>query len=403
MNKFLCCTLVLLDISVKWTVQEDLPPKYLHYDPATSRQILCDQCPPGTYVEQHCTASSKTECAPCPGQFYADEWNSNDECQYCNVVCKELQYEKVECSSTQNRVCECIEGRHLELEFCLKHTACPPGYGVAEQGTPESDTVCERCPEGYFSNETSSKEACQKHTNCSALGLKMVRKGDSTRDNVCQGEKSDKSDQKCGIDVTLCEEAFFRFAVPTKLTPSWLNMLRDSLPGIKVNTETTERLKQRHSPQEQTFQLLKLWKEQNNGHTAVKNIKQGIDHCENSVSKHIGHLNITFEQLSILMENLPGKKVGKEEVDRILRLCKSSEQILKLLSLWRVKNRDQDTIKGLTYGLKHLKTYHFPKTTIQGLRKVVKFLHSLSMYKLYQKLFLEMLGNQIHLVKVRHA
>ncbi|XP_028592073.2 tumor necrosis factor receptor superfamily member 11B [Podarcis muralis] len=403
MNKFLCCTLVLLDISVKWTVQEDLPPKYLHYDSETSRQILCDQCPPGTYVKQHCTASSKTECAPCPSQFYADEWNNNDECQYCNVVCKELQYEKVECSSTQNRVCECIEGRYLELEFCLKHTACPPGYGVAEKGTPESDTVCERCPEGYFSNETSSKEACQKHTNCSALGLKMVRKGDATHDNVCQGEKSDRSDQKCGIDVTLCEEAFFRFAVPTKLTPNWLNMLRDSLPGIKVNTETTERLKQRHSPQEQTFQLLKLWKEQNNGHIAVKNIKQGIDHCENSVSKHIGHLNITFEQLSILMGNLPGKKVGKEEIDRILRLCKSSEPILKLLSLWRVKNRDQDTIKGLTYALKHLKTYHFPKTTIQGLRKVVKFLHSLSMYKLYQKLFLEMLGNQIHLVKVRRA
>ncbi|XP_061463458.1 tumor necrosis factor receptor superfamily member 11B [Rhineura floridana] len=403
MNKFLCCMLVLLDISVKWTVQETLPPKYLHYDPTISRQLLCDQCPPGTYVKQHCTASSKTECAPCPDQYYTDEWSSNDECQYCNVVCNELQYEKVKCSSTRNRFCECVEGRYLDLEFCLKHTACPLGFGVAEQGTPESDTVCKRCPEGYFSSETSSKQACQKHTNCSALGLKTVRKGDATRNNVCQGEKSDKSDQQCEIDVTLCEEAFFRFAVPTKPTSNWLNLLKESLPGIKVNAETVERIKQRHSPQEQTFQLLKLWKQQNNDHIMVKNIMQGIDHCENSISKHIGHLNVTFEQLNILMENLPGKKLGKEEIDHILRMCKSTEQVLKLLNLWRVKNRDQDTIKGLMYGLKHLKTYHFPKTTIQGLRKVVKFLHSLTMYKLYQKLFLEMLGNQIHLVKVRRV
>ncbi|XP_007423402.1 tumor necrosis factor receptor superfamily member 11B isoform X1 [Python bivittatus] len=403
MNRFLCCMLVLLDISVKWTVQETLPPKYLHYDPMTSHRLTCDQCPPGTYVKQHCTASTKTECAPCPDQSYADEWNNHETCYYCNVVCKELQYEKVKCTSTGNRVCECIEGRYLDLEFCLKHTACPPGFGVVQKGTPESDTICERCPEGHFSNDTSSKAVCQKHTNCSALSLKLVEKGDSTHDSVCQGEDSDKLDQQCKIDVTLCEEAFFRFIVPKKLTSTWLNTLMDSLPGIKVNLENTERIKQKHSPQDQTFQLLKLWKQQNKDHSMVKNIVQGIDLCENSILKHVGHLNITFELLNILMENLPGKKVGREEIEHIFRMCKSTEPILKLLNLWRIKNKDQDTIKGLTFGLKHLKTYHFPKTTIQGFRKVVKFLHSLTMYKLYQKLFLEMLGNQIHLVKMRRG
>ncbi|XP_066479409.1 tumor necrosis factor receptor superfamily member 11B [Tiliqua scincoides] len=403
MNKFLCCTLVLLDISVKWTVQETLRPKYLHYDPTTSRQLMCDQCPPGTYVKQHCTLSSETECASCPDQYYADEWNSNDECQYCNVVCKELQYEKEECGNTQNRVCECIEGWYLDLEFCVKHTECPPGFGVAQQGTPESDTICERCPKGYFSNETSPEEACHKYTNCSSLGLIMVRKGDATRDNMCQEDKTDKSDQQCEIDVSLCEETIFRFAIPTTITPNWLNMLTDSLPGTKISEEAIERIKKRLSPQEQTFQLLKLWKQQNKAHKAVKNLIQGTDVCENSVLKHIGHLNLTSEQLKILMENLPGKKVGKEEIERILKMCKSTEPILKLLNMWRIKNRDQDTIKGLTYGLKTLKTYHFPKTTIQGLRKVVTFLHSLTMYKLYQKVFSERLGNHIRLVKMRRA
>lgn len=58
------------------------------------------------------------------------------------------------------------------------------------------------------------------------------------------------------LDVTLCEEAFFRFAVPTKLTPNWLSVLVDNLPGTKLNAESVERIKRRHSSQEQTFQLL---------------------------------------------------------------------------------------------------------------------------------------------------
>lgn len=68
----------------------------------------------------------------------------------------------------------------------------------------------------------------------------------------------------------------FRFAVPTHLTPNWLHILADSLPGTKVSTESIERIKQRHSPQEQTFQLLKLWKQQNKEQDMVKKIIQGI-------------------------------------------------------------------------------------------------------------------------------
>lgn len=127
-----------------------------------------------------------------------------------------------------------------------------------------------------------------------------------------------------------------------------------------------------------------------------------IDLCENSVLKHIGHHpNLTFEHLNTLMGSLPGKKVGKEDIERTMKLCQPTEQVLKLLNLWRIKNGDQDTIKGLMYGLKHLKTYHFPKRAIQSLKKVIKFLHRFTMYRLYQKLFLEMIGNQVKSVKVR--
>lgn len=265
-------------------------------------------------------------------------------------------------------------------------------------GTPERNTVCKRCPDGFFSDEMSSKAPCRKHTNCSALGLLLTQKGNATHDNVCSGNS--ESTQKCGIDVTLCEEAFFRFAVPTKFTPNWLSVLVDNLPGSKVNAESVERIKRRHSSQEQTFQLLKLWKHQNKDQDMVKKIIQDIDLCENSVQRHIGHANLTLDQLRSLMESLPGKKVGAEAIEKARRACKSSEQLPKLLSLWRTKNGDQDSLKGLMHALKHLKTYHFPKSVTQSLRKTIRFLHSFTMYRLYQKLFLEMIGNQVQSVKI---
>ncbi|OWK04279.1 TNFRSF11B [Cervus elaphus hippelaphus] len=402
MNKLLCCALLVssrpgtptaalwtpaeavrllvsrparglfLDISIKWTTQETFPPKYLHYDPESSRQLMCDKCPPGTFLKQPCTGRRKTVCAPCPDHYYTDTWHTSDECLYCSPVCKELQYVKQECNRTHNRVCECEEGRYLELEFCLKHRSCPPGFGVLHPGTPERNTVCKRCPDGFFSNETSSKAPCRKHTNCSAFGLLLTQKGNATHDNICSGS-SESLTHKCGID---------------------------NLPGTKVNAESVERIKRRHNSREQTFQLLKLWKHQNKDQDMVKKIIQDINLCENTVRRHIGHMNLTFEQLLKLMESLPGKKVTTEDIEKTVKTCKSSEQLLKLLSLWRIKNGDQDTRKGLLHALKHLKTYHFPKTVTQSLKKTIRFLHSFTMYRLYRKLFLGMIGNQVHSLKI---
>ncbi|XP_016063255.1 PREDICTED: tumor necrosis factor receptor superfamily member 11B isoform X2 [Miniopterus natalensis] len=319
---------------MKWTTQETFPPKYLHFDPETSHQLMCDKCPPGTYLKQHCTARRKTACAPCPDSYYTDAWHTSDECLYCNAACKELQYVKQECNRTHNRVCECEDGRYLEVEFCSKHRSCPPGFGVLK------------------------------------------------------------------ADVTLCEEAFFRFAVPTKVTPNWLSVLVDNLPGTRVNAESVERIERRHSSQEQAFQLLKLWKHQNKGQDTVKKIIQDIELCERSVRRHLGRANLTSQQLRSLMESLPGKKVAPEDIERTAKACASGEQVPKLLSLWRVQNGDQDTLQGLVHALKRLKAPRFPQAAAQRLRKAVRFLHGFAMYRLYQKLFVEMLGNHVQSAKI---
>lgn len=103
---------------------------------------------------------------------------------------------------------------------------------LVSTGTPESDTVCKRCPEGFFSNETSSKAVCQKHTNCSALGFKTALKGNAVRDNICQ-ENTDTSPQKCGIGVYHIKQSLTLTATETKAS-AFMMKITSHLPDMAV-------------------------------------------------------------------------------------------------------------------------------------------------------------------------
>ncbi len=109
-------------------------PKYQYRDPVSSKVLLCDQCPPGTAVKRHCSTKEPTVCAPCPEKRFAEQWHWGDSCQHCTSVCKERQIVQRECNRTLDRLCECIPGYHLEVEFCVRHTDCSPGFGVIVQG-----------------------------------------------------------------------------------------------------------------------------------------------------------------------------------------------------------------------------------------------------------------------------
>lgn len=74
---------------------------------------------------------------------------------------------------------------------------------VSPAGTPVSDTVCERCPAGYFSTGGSSTERCQHHRNCSDLGLKTLRWGTSTSDSLC-GTQDKTATVECSQHHNLC-------------------------------------------------------------------------------------------------------------------------------------------------------------------------------------------------------
>ncbi|XP_075070094.1 tumor necrosis factor receptor superfamily member 11B [Mixophyes fleayi] len=383
MYKIISCTLVVI-FHVSLTTGNS--PKYVYYDRNTFSSLQCDQCPPGTFVKQDCTAERSTECAPCPYRHYADQWNSDRDCQFCSAVCKELQVVKQECNSTNNRLCVCIDGFFLDVEFCLSHGECPPGSGVVQPGTPDSNTVCGECPKGTFSNVTSATAPCQRHTNCKKRGLNVARKGSSMYDTVCQEESS----RSCEIDVTLCEEALFRF--PDNPT-NWLSVLVQRLPY--TTSQQIDLIKQIYNSEEQPFYLFKLYKSQNKEYDSFKRLIQDIDVCEKGVLKHVGHLNVTVKHLVTLMQSLPGNPINKEDIKTTVKSCTRPKQILKLLSLWRNKN-EGDTIKAL----KELKTNQLEKPLRRQMKKLGHFLNSVSMYRLYQKIILEMNGNQTQLMKL---
>ncbi|XP_018408849.1 PREDICTED: tumor necrosis factor receptor superfamily member 11B [Nanorana parkeri] len=380
MYKIISCTLVVI-FHVSVTVG-----KYFRYDPNTYTLLQCDQCPPGTFVKQDCTAGQRTECAPCPPNHYSDQWNFDKECQFCSTVCKELQHVKQECNSTRNRQCECSAGHFLDVEFCLPHSGCPPGFGVLQRGTPESDTVCGECPKGMFSNVTSATAPCQKQINCMNLGLKVAHKGSSTEDTLCEEES-----RFCETDIGLCEEALFRFP---KAAANWSDVLIPKLHPTVLTLQQIESIKQSYEPTDWPFYLFKLYKSQSKGDNSVRNLVQDINDCEKEILKQIGHLPLTTKHLISLMQSLPGKAVKKKDIENILKSCVRPKQILKILSLWRDKNGG-NTIEGL----KQLTTNRLPKTLRKAMKRLERFLSGVSVYRLYEKIILQINGAQSQLGK----
>uniref|UniRef100_A0A667Z557 TNF receptor superfamily member 11b n=1 Tax=Myripristis murdjan TaxID=586833 RepID=A0A667Z557_9TELE len=388
----------LFTASLSWAFQQQAtPPKYQHRDPVTSDLLLCDQCPPGMAVKQHCTANTPTECQPCPDKHFAENWHWGDTCQYCTSVCKERQLVKRQCNSTHDQLCECAKGFHLVVEFCIKHSVCSPGYGVVALGTPESDTKCEPCPPGHFSSGSSSTEPCLPHRNCTDSSLKTLRQGTSTMNTLCENQtkhpvpECSQHHARCHTDVTLCEEAVFQSLASLRLSSVPLERLLESLPGRRVDRKSLERLKKACTPQQQVLQLLRLWREQNKDQDKLYGIIQGVNHCERKVSRCAGVKNLTLDDLLKVTNSLPGIRIRQEDVRAVVSSCPTRQYILQLLHLWKTANFDLDLAKGLSHSLRVLRSQGAPRTLMKALKKISRIIGTTSVHKMYEKMFVNML------------
>ncbi|CAL8289583.1 unnamed protein product [Merluccius merluccius] len=386
--------ILLFTASLTWAFQlQAEPPKYQHRDPVTSDQLLCDQCPPGTAVKQHCTLDTPTLCQPCPEKHYAENWHWRDTCQYCTSVCKERQLVKQQCNSTHDQLCECAPGFHLVVEFCIIDSTCPHGYGVVALGTPESDTVCERCPPGHFSSRSSPTEPCWAHRNCSALGLKLLRAGSTSSDSICSHPDKNPAPEcsqnhiKCNTDLTLCEEAIFQSLASLQLSAVSVDRLMESLPGRRVDRKGLERLKKSCDHQQQILQLLRLWREQNRDQDKLYGIIQGVNLCERKVSRCSGLRNVSLDHLMLLSGSLPGTQVPPEDVLSLVASCPPGQHVLQLLHLWKRANQGQDLAKALNHSQRVLRSSGAPRALLRAVKKVGRVVGATTtVHKIYEKM-----------------
>ncbi|XP_038666412.1 tumor necrosis factor receptor superfamily member 11B-like [Scyliorhinus canicula] len=149
-------------------------------------------------------------------------------------------------------------------------------------GTSYFNTECMKCPKGFFSMNSSATQPCQRHTNCTVLGLKQVLQGDAFQDNVCKpchnrdALSLECSDPPIKKEIALCDQAVFKFIARQKLTSEQLRILMESLPGKKMNTRHLERAEGTSADHVQTFHLLKQWKIVNVHVDTVKGLMHGL-------------------------------------------------------------------------------------------------------------------------------
>uniref|UniRef100_A0A665SWX7 TNFR-Cys domain-containing protein n=2 Tax=Echeneis naucrates TaxID=173247 RepID=A0A665SWX7_ECHNA len=159
-------------------------PTFSHRDPRTGETLVCEKCPRGTHMTAHCTASTPTRCERCGEHQFTEMWNYLPRCLYCDNFCTDNQEVEVPCSPSSNTVCRCKQGFYWIGDFCVRHSECEAGQGVVTTGTPKTDTVCEWCPEGFFSNSSSALETCAKHQEC-ATGETALLPGSVYQDTIC--------------------------------------------------------------------------------------------------------------------------------------------------------------------------------------------------------------------------
>ncbi|NP_001336125.1 osteoprotegerin a precursor [Oryzias latipes] len=164
----------------------DNPLTYVRKDFVTGKPVTCDACQPGYYLRAHCTATQKSQCAPCPAGSFTAIWNYIDKCLRCSV-CGLNEVVKKPCTASNDSQCACKDGYffHPRYNMCTRHSECPSGQGVLTEGTAEKNTVCHSCPDGTFSNSSSARQNCTQHRSCSDVGLKTVLRGSSWHDSVC--------------------------------------------------------------------------------------------------------------------------------------------------------------------------------------------------------------------------
>ncbi|KAM6930076.1 tumor necrosis factor receptor superfamily member 5 isoform 1-T1 [Lycodopsis pacificus] len=148
----------------------------------------CKMCGPGTRMPSGGDCQDP-QCTECGDNEYQDKYTTESKCQrqpYCDLH-KNFNV-NVQKNKKERSACMCKEGFHCssaECITCVPHTACKPGHGARSIGNHTHNTVCQKCTEGTFSEDTSWGDVCKKWTTCMD-GYHVETKGTGVSDNICE-------------------------------------------------------------------------------------------------------------------------------------------------------------------------------------------------------------------------
>ncbi|KAM9430522.1 tumor necrosis factor receptor superfamily member 14-like isoform 1-T1 [Salvelinus alpinus] len=150
----------------------------------------CPMCNKGLVVRRDCTLDSSTSCIPCIRGTFMNKANGLTKCFPCSP-CDPGQglFTQAECKPTSNTVCDVLDGFYCrsyssnsECSFAVEHTHCSPGQSTKSPGKETTDTMCEECQHGFYSQHGVN---CTAWTDCAAMGRVKTKDGNSSQDVIC--------------------------------------------------------------------------------------------------------------------------------------------------------------------------------------------------------------------------
>ncbi|XP_058498140.1 tumor necrosis factor receptor superfamily member 14-like isoform X1 [Solea solea] len=149
----------------------------------------CSKCDEGQFVLKDCTDVRSTRCNRCKDGTFMNQPNGLNMCFPCtSCVSGNGLFVKQACTASTDTVCDVLSGYMCRDESSStgcsraeKHSSCVSGQQIKEPGTRDTNTVCEDCPNGYFSKDgvkcLTWKTCPEPHT--------VVTRGDSRNDVGC--------------------------------------------------------------------------------------------------------------------------------------------------------------------------------------------------------------------------
>ncbi|XP_077160553.1 tumor necrosis factor receptor superfamily member 16-like isoform X2 [Paroedura picta] len=157
----------------------------------------CDPCPPGFGVTVPC-GSTNTKCEPCVENVtFSSVASATQPCQPCSV-CPGHAPRAEGCSPARDTGCaaSCPQGQFLHARNgshgarqCRPCQVCPEGYGAARPCGPNANTLCQKCPEGFYSEEKSPSEPCLRcRLECHESEV-MIQECTPSSDTLCMDKE----------------------------------------------------------------------------------------------------------------------------------------------------------------------------------------------------------------------